>query len=118
MSKNKKTAITENEQVTSLEPDSLDKPVLTSLEYLMPAIRILGEIMTESNENYLALASKSQTLPCAKEVGKSLRELSKQYAKVLIAALEYPYDDLDADTLNDELDFEDEDKSDVDFVDD
>lgn len=110
MSKNKKTAITENEQVTSLEPDSLDKPVMTSLEFLMPAITVLGDILIETNENYQVLVSKSQTLPAAKEAGKTLRDLSKQYAKVLIAALEYPYDDIEADALDGELDFEEEDK--------
>lgn len=118
MAKNKKAVTTENNQATELEQSILDKPSITSLEFLMPAITVLGDIMTETNDNYQALVSKSQTLHSAKEAGKSLRALSKQYANVLMAALEYPYEDLDADTLDDELDFEDEDKSDVDFIED
>lgn len=116
MAKNKKVA-TEHEQVALLEQDVPHKPSMTSLEFLMPAIRTLGEIMTENNDSYQSLVSKSQTLHSAKEAGKTLRELSKHYSKVLIAALEYPYDDLAADE-DDELEFEDEDKSDVDFLDD
>lgn len=117
MSKKNQKATTEN-KATELEQGALDKPSMTSLEYMRPALTVLGDIMIESNDNYQSLVSKSQTLQSAKEAGKTLREISKQYAKVLIAALEYPYDDLDADTLNDELDFEDEDKSDVDFLED
>lgn len=115
MAKNKKA--TEHEQVALSELDESHTHSVSSLEFLMPAIRILGEIVTENNDSYQSLVSKSQTLHSAKEAGKTLRELSKQYSKVLIAALEYPYDDLDADAL-DELDFEDEDKSDVDFIED
>ena len=84
----------------------------------MPAITVLGDILTETNDNYQSLVSKSQTLQSAKEAGKSLRALSEQYANVLMAALEYPYENLDADSINDELDFEDEDRSDVDFIED
>lgn len=115
MAKNKKA--NEHEQIALSEQSVLDKQSVSSLEFLMPAIRTLGEIMTETNDNYQSLVSKSQTLPSAKEAGKTLRELSKQYANVLVAALEYPHDDLDADALDDELDFEDEDKADVDLLD-
>lgn len=118
MPKNKKTAALEEEQVTSLEPDSLDKPMMTALEFLMPSITVLGEILTETNDGYQILVSKSQTLPSAKEAGKTLRFLSKQYTNILIAALEYPYDDIEADALDDELEFEDEDKESLDHLDD
>lgn len=105
---NKKTAALENEQATELEPDALDKSTMTSLEFLMPAITVLGDILTETNDNYQVLVSKSQTLPSAKEAGKTLRDLSKNYAKLLMAALEFPYEDIHADALDDELDFEEE----------
>jgi hypothetical protein len=107
--KNNKTAMTENEQAAELEPDALDKSTVTSLQFLMPSITVLGDILIETNDNYQVLVGKSQTLPAAKEAGKTLRYLSKQYAKVLIAALDYPYDDIEADE-DDELEFEDEDK--------
>lgn len=115
MAKNKKAVTTEH-QATELAESTLDKSSLSSLEYLRPAITLLGDILVETNDNYQALVCKSQSLHSAKEAGKSLRELSKQYARVLISALEYP-GDFEAE-LDDELDFEDEDTSDVDLLED
>lgn len=119
MAKNKKAATAEHEQVALLEQDAIDKSTVTSLQLLIPSITVLGDILIEINENYQALVGKSQALHSAKEAGKSLRSLSRQYANVLMVALEYSYGDLEADnTLDDELDFEDEDKSDVDLLED
>jgi hypothetical protein len=118
MAKHNEAATTEN-KATELEQGALDKPSMTPLAFLTPAITVLGDIMTETNDNYQTLVSKSQSIHSAKEAGKSLRVLSKQYANVLMGALEYSYGDLEADdTLDDELDFEDEDKSDVDLLED
>jgi len=111
MPKINKIAVIEDEQVSSLNPDVMDNPTMTSLQFLMPAIAVLGDILTETHDNYQQLASKSQTLPSAKETGRTLRYLSKHYAKVLMTALEYSYADIDMDALEDELEFEEENNS-------
>jgi len=111
MAKNKKAVTSEHDDVALSVQDVPHKPGLTCLQYLMPSISVLGDILIETNDNYHALVGKSQTLPAAKDAGKALRCLAEQYAKVLVAALEYPYDDIQPDD-DDELEFEDEDKDD------
>lgn len=118
MAKNKKDAMTENDEVIELEEELAQSPSINVLEVLMPSIKVLGNLTAELHETYLGLVNKPQTLQSAKNASKTLLGLSETYGKVLIAALEYSCGNIDADSLDDELDFEDEDKSDVDLIDD
>ena len=81
----------------------------TLIAPLMPAIDCLAKCLERVSIDYQKLFSNDENYPLNTEAGRTLRHLSSCYAKVLCAALEYPYDDSDEDWF--EADQDDDDDS-------
>lgn len=84
----------------------------TLIATLMPAIDSLAKCLERVSIDYQKLFSNDENYPLNTEAGRTLRHLSSCYAKVLCAALEYPYDDIDSDEDWFEADQDDDDSLD------
>lgn len=73
---------------------------------LVPAINVLAASLTQTSENYQQLLNDPEAYAFCSEAGRSLRKLSKRYAKVLSAALIYQTNDNDEDDKSSEADLD------------
>ena len=62
---------------------------------LVPAIEVLAKCLTQTSEKYQQLLNDPESYAFCTEVGRSMRHLSRRYAKVLIAALTYQTNEVD-----------------------
>ena len=69
----------------------------SAIAVLTPAINSLAMCLERTSIDYAKLLSNSDTYSETLEAGRSLRFLANCYAKVLCAALEYPFDDINDD---------------------
>ena len=62
---------------------------------LVPAIEVLAKCLTQTSEKYQQLLNDPESYAMCGEAGRSLRTLSRRYAKILVAALTYQTDAVD-----------------------
>ena len=65
----------------------MNSPVITSA--LDPAIEVLAICLAQTSESYQQLLNQPESNRLYREAGRTMRQLTKRYAQVLITALTY-----------------------------